>query len=117
MNIATDLLLTGMFVRRTSKSEKINEERKKPLIYNSIISTGATAIFGSALDNAAKKCGTGLVEKFAKANANDPKLYKYIEGINIIRPTIIFALLYYAALPIISTWGAEKIDNLTNKRG
>ena len=51
-----------------------------------------------------------FVEKFKVLNINDPKVMKYIEGINILRPAIIFAGIYYGILPIFSTYLSEKID-------
>ena len=38
-----------------------------------------------------------------------------IEGINIVRPALIFAAIYYGFLPMISTYLAEKIDKQITK--
>ena len=106
----TDVLLTATSVYRTQNSDGIKENRKRALIYNNIISTAITILGGYALDNIVKKKTEKFVEKFAKANIENPKLPKYIEGLNIIRPAIIFAAIYYGILPIFSTYIAEKID-------
>jgi len=115
MSMATDLLLTASFIHRTQKSDKIEENKKKPLIYNNVISTGITLAGGYSIDKFIQKNTQGFIKKFSEANKNDPKLNKYIEGINIIRPTIIFALLYYGVLPIFSTYISDKIDKFLNK--
>ena len=113
---ATDILLTTTSAYRTSKSEDIKENRKKALIYNNIISTGITLGLGYGIDNLFKKSMKNFIEKFKLINAGDPKLHKYIEGINIIRPAVIFAAIYYGILPMFSTYTAEKIDKFIQKK-
>lgn len=106
----TDILLTATTCQQTVQSKKIKENRKKALIYNNIISTGATLGGGYLVDKLIKSKTQNFVEKFKVLNINDPKVMKYIEGINILRPTIIFAGIYYGILPIFSTYLSEKID-------
>ena len=112
---ATDILLTSTSAYQTNKSDRIKENRKKALIYNNIISTGITLVFGYGIDNLIKKTMGGFVDKFKHINATDPKLHKYIEGINIVRPAIIFAAIYYGLLPIFSTYMSEKTDKFIEK--
>lgn len=116
MSMATDLLLTASFIHRTTKNDKIEKERKNVLIYNNVISTGITLLGGVAIDKFIKKNTEGFIKKFSEINKNDPKLNKYIEGINILRPTMIFAVLYYGILPIFSTYISDKIDNIAQKK-
>lgn len=106
----TDILLTATACQQVTQSKKIKENRKKALIYNNIISTGTTLAGGYIVDSFIKTKTRKFVERFKKLNANDPKLIKYIEGINVIRPAVIFAGIYYGILPIFSTYFAEKID-------
>lgn len=110
ISMATDILLTGAFIHNTQKNKNIDEERKKPLIYNNLISTGISLIGGYSIDKLIQKNTKNFLNKFAEANKNDPKLPKYIEGINILRPTLIFAAIYYGVLPMFSTYLADKID-------
>lgn len=110
ISIATDLLLTASFIHQTNKSKKIDEDKKKPLIYNNLISTGITLLGGYFIDSAIKNNTQKFIDKFIKINKDNPKLNKYIEGINILRPTIIFAALYYGIMPVISTYLSDKID-------
>lgn len=116
MSVATDVLLTTSAVVGTMKNKKINEERKKPLIFNNIISTAITLIAGCGIDKLAQKGSKSLIDKFSEVNKNDPKLYKYIQGINIIRPTLIFAAVYYGLLPMLTTYSADKLNKFINKK-
>ncbi len=111
----TDILLTSSFVYQTNKSDKIKENRKKALIYNNVISTAITLTLGYGLDKIIKNKTAGFIDKFKQINAADPKLQKYVEGINILRPALIFAGIYYCILPIFSTYMAEKIDKYIEK--
>lgn len=113
---STDLLLTGSFAYQTNRSKKIEENRKKVLIYNNWIATGITIAGGYLLDNVVKKGSSGLIEKFKRLNHNDPRLGKYIEGLNIIRPAVIFAGIYYGILPIVSTYLSERVDKFVQKQ-
>ena len=114
ISMTTDLLLTASFVHRTNKSKKIEKERKPALIANNVISTGISLIGGYAIDNLIQKNTQNFIKKFCEINKNDPKLPKYIEGINILRPTLIFAGIYYFILPIFSTYISDKIDSFSN---
>lgn len=106
----TDILLTSSFAFQTNRSKKIKEERKKALIYNNVISTVITLAGGYGIDKLIKNKTQKFIDKFSQINKADPKLHKYIEGINIVRPAIIFAAIYYGILPMFSTYMAEKID-------
>lgn len=110
----TDILLTSSFAVQTNRSKKIKEERKKALIYNNVISTVITLAGGYGIDNIIKNKTQKFIDKFSQINKADPKLHKYIEGINIVRPAIIFAAIYYGILPMFSTYMAEKIDKRLN---
>ena len=110
MTAATDILLTASSAYRINKSSGIKDSRKKALIYNNIISTAITLIGGYGIDKIIKKHTENFIEKFKIINAGDKNLAKYIEGINILRPAIIFAAIYYGILPIFSTFMGEKID-------
>jgi hypothetical protein len=111
----TDILLTATSAVQTNNSKGIKEERKKVLIYNNVISTAITLLGGYGIDKFVKKKSSRFIEKFKEVNANDVKLAKYIEGINILRPALIFAGIYYGILPIISTYTSEKVDKFVKK--
>lgn len=110
ISASTDILLTTSFAYQTNKSDKIKENRKKALIYNNVIGTIITLTMGYGIDNFIKNKTEKYLEKFKQVNISDAKVHKYIEGINILRPAIIFAGIYYGILPMISTYTAEKVD-------
>ena len=110
MSIATDVLLTTIGSARIKSSKKINKKNKKPLILNKVLSTAISIFAGYAIDEIVQKIGNGFVENFKKANLNNPKLSKYLEGLNILRPTIIFALIYYGAIPLFSAYFSNKFS-------
>ena len=112
----TDVLLTSVAVKQTAKSRDIKENRKKALIYNNIISTAITITGGYAFDSMIKNKTNKFIGRLKELNIKDPKVNKYIEGINIIRPALIFAGIYYGILPIFSTYMAEKIDKYIIKK-
>ena len=110
--VLNDILLTSTSALALCTSKKIDKERKKPLILNKLISTGISIIAGCSLDILAQKLGNGFVEKFKTVNSNDKKLLKYLEGINVLRPTLIFAFVYYGAIPVLSAFLSDKLSNL-----
>lgn len=112
---ATDVLLTSAFAWRTEKSDRIKENRKKALIYNNVISTAITLFGGYGIDSAIKNKTGSFIKTFSEINKHDPKLHKYIEGINILRPALIFAAIYYGILPMFSTYIAERVDKYIEK--
>ena len=111
----TDILLTSAAIEQTHKSKDIKNNRKKALIYNNIISTAITILGGYGFDHLIKGKTNKFIDKFKELNAGDIKINKYVEGINIIRPALIFALIYYGILPMFSTYMSEKIDKFIVK--
>ena len=109
-----DILATGAFIHQTNKSKKIKEDRKKVLNYNATISTGLSIGASYVVDKALDKPTEKFIKKFSEANKDAPKLAKYVEGIKIAKPTLIMGSIYYLAIPLVSTFWAERIDN---KRG
>ncbi|MBO6257674.1 hypothetical protein J6N69_06525 [bacterium] len=107
----TDALATSAFIVQTSKSKKIDEDRKKALMYNAGISTGLCITGGYVINNLTKKSTDKFIKNFREANKNSPKLEKYIEGIKIAKPALILGGLYYIAIPLLSTFLADKFDN------
>ena len=116
ISAGTDVLLTAAAVHQTEKSSGIKENRKKALIYNNIISTAVTIGGGYFVDGLMKKSSAKFIEKFKAMNSGYKNIAKCVEGINIIRPAIIFAAIYYGVLPIFSTYLSEKIDKFVEKK-
>ncbi len=108
MNL-TDTLATATFVATAGKSKDIKEERKKPLIYNAIISTGLSIVGGYTLDKCLEKPTEKFIKKFVEANKTSTNLHKYIEGIHIAKAALLLGGIYYVIIPVISTFVSDKI--------
>ena len=116
INVLKDLLATSTFALGVSKSGKIDDKRKGPLIYNALLSTGLCIGASYAVDSATDKPAKRFIEKLTKANKNDPNLKKYIDGFKIAKPVLIMGAVYYLLIPVISTYFAERFDKLFNKK-
>lgn len=108
---STDALLTAAFIQQTKQSKKIEESRKKALIYNAGISTGLSIAGGYTINTALKKPAENFIEKFREANKNLPELEKCVEGIKIAKPVLILGGIYYIIIPLLSTFFADRFDN------
>ena len=93
------------------KSEKIEETRKKALIYNAGISTALSIISGYIFDRLLDKPAEKFIENFKKANRGMPNLEKQVEGIKIAKPILIVGGIYYMIIPFISTFLADIADH------
>lgn len=111
MMSVTDIFATGAFMFQTSKSKKIEENRKKPLMYNAAISTGFSIAGSYLLSKMLDKPTEKFVKKFSEINKNSPKLEKYLEGIKVVKPALILGGIYYIVIPVISTFLADRVDN------
>ncbi len=106
----TDTLATLAFIHHAGQNPDIDESRKKVLNYNAAISTGLCISGGYVLDKALDKPTQTFVKKFTEANKNSPKLHKYLEGIKIVKPALIFGAIYYGIIPFVSTFLADRFD-------
>lgn len=105
-----DAFATGVFMVQTAKSKKIEQDRKKALMYNAAISTGLCIAGSYVLDKALKKPTEKFIENFRQANKNSPKLEKYVQGIKIAKPALILGGIYYIAIPFVSTFLTDRFD-------
>ena len=106
----TDAAATTAFITQASKSKKIEQSRKKALMYNAGISTGLCIAGGYAVNDMLKKPTEKFIKKFSEVNKNSPKLGKYIEGIKVAKPALILGGIYYILIPLISTFLADRFD-------
>ncbi len=107
----TDTITTLTLIDLVNKNKHIDEDKKRVLNYNSAIATGLSIGCSYTVDAALDGATAKFVKKFTEANKNAPKLGKYLEGIKIAKPTLILGITYYALIPFISTFLAERIDN------
>ena len=66
---------------------------------------------GYLLDKVLDKPTEKFINKFSEVNKNDKNLSKYVEGIKIAKPTLILGTIYYAFIPILSTFLADRVDS------
>jgi len=106
----TDTIATLAFMYQAYKSKKIESERKKALLYNAGISTALSIAGGYTIDKLLDKPTKRFIEKYKEINKSDKNLAKQIQGIKIAKPFLILGTIYYALIPFISTFLAEKAD-------
>lgn len=106
----TDAVTTGAFIEQTRKSKKIEEDRKKALMYNAGLSTGFCIAGSYVFDKFLKKTTEKFVENFKIANKDSKQLGTYLEGIKVAKPALIMGGLYYIAIPFVSTFLADRFD-------
>lgn len=111
---ATDILTTSTFIHQAYYSEKIEDKRKKALIYNTAFSTALSIMFGYAADKLFDKPAEKFIEKYKKINKSDPNLEKQVRGIKIAKPILILGGVYYTVIPFISTILAEVVHKKTD---
>lgn len=106
----TDTITTATFIEQTRRNQKIEENRKPPLMYNAAISTLLSIVSGYVIDKLLDKPTEKFIAKFKEVNKNSPKLDKYVEGIKIAKPILILGGIYYMIIPVISTFLADRMD-------
>jgi len=116
MNIK-DIFATGCFVAATYLNPKIDKKDKKPLASNIAISTAFTITGGYIAKKMLDKPIDSFIEKLKKANPDNPKINKYINGIKVLEPILILSSIYYLISPVFSTYIAGKITNKENTNG
>lgn len=110
-----DIYATACFSAITAFNPKMKKENKSKLIYNTAISTALTIVGGYFVDKIIQKPVKRFTDNFIKANKDNPNLYKYLNGIKILKPIVILSSLYYVVIPMLSTFWAEKIAKNNNK--
>lgn len=108
---ASGTIVSSFYVINTIKSKKIPEERKQPLIYNSIISWALSTAGGYSIDKLLNNSLNKFQEKFKTINKNDPNIDKQLRGLKIVKSAMIFGMMYRWVTPWISTMLAEKVWN------
>lgn len=113
--IATDILLTASFVNRVKNSDKIPEENKKPLINNSVCSTGLSILTYFGLNKLLDKPAEKFINYFLKLNKNIKNPEKYVQGIKAMKTVLVMGGVYYAVIPFLSTLFASVVKKSETK--
>ena len=104
-----DIFSTLASIHLTHKNKKLNDHEKKILNYNSIISTILCLTIGYGADNALDKPFGKFISKLKSLNKNSSDLSKYIEGAKILKTTMVFGIVYYCLIPLVSTFLSGKL--------
>ena len=107
----TDTIATLVFMQQAQASTKINNNRKKTLLYNAGISTFLSILGGYTLDKLLDSPIKKFIKKYKEINFKDKNLNKQVQGIKIAKPFLILGTIYYILIPLISTFLAEKAEN------
>lgn len=105
---ATDALTTATFIHQTNISNKIPEDRKRTLNYNTGFSTALSIASSYILDKLTQKPTEKFIENFKLANKGLPNVEKQVDGIRIAKPILLMGCVYYMLIPFISTFLAER---------
>lgn len=108
---ASGTIVSSFYVINTVNSKKIPEERKSPLIYNSIISWALSTAGGYTIDKLLNKSINKFQDHYKQVNKDDKNLDKQLRGIKIVKSALIFGMMYRWITPWISTMLAEKVWN------
>lgn len=111
INAITDTIATLAFMHQANKNNRIEDSRKKALLYNAGISTVLSIAGGYTIDKLLDKPTERFIEKYRKINSAEKNLTKQIQGIKIAKPFLILGTIYYIFIPLISTFLAEKAGN------
>ncbi len=106
----TDTVTTLTLCHQVNSSKKIDDDRKKVLNNNSILSTSLGILSAYGVDKVTQKPTEKFIKAFSQVNKADPKLSKYVEGIRIAKPTLLYAGVYYTVIPMVSTFFAERLN-------
>lgn len=106
----TDTVTTLTLCHQVNSSKKIDDDRKKVLNNNSILSTSLGILSAYGVDKVTQKPTEKFIKAFSQVNIADPKLSKYVEGIRIAKPTLLYAGVYYTVIPMVSTFFAERLN-------
>ena len=104
-------IVSTFYVINTLISKKIEESRKEPLIYNSIISWALANAGAYTIDGMLNKKIKSFEKHYKEVNKNDANLDKQLRGIKIVKSALIFGMMYRWVTPWISTILAEKVWN------
>ena len=104
-------------MNQTMKNKKIEKDKRKTLAVNAGIMTGITIAGSYLIDKITKPATKKFIRNFKAANYGDPKLDKYLNGIEIIKPILILGGLYYIAAPVLATFLAERFSKGTEING
>ena len=105
----------GFYVLSILKSKDIPEERKRPLVINSIFTAIAGVLGGYALSGFIERFAGALEKRFEKIIANDSEKILLKKGFKSVVPLFAFSAMFRYICPVISIYVADKINKFLIK--
>ena len=112
----SDILSTLAFIGITNKNKDLDNHQKKMLNTNSALSTLLCILSGVAIDKLLDKPTDNFINNFKKYNPNLKDFSKYSQGAKIVKTSLVFGLIYYCAIPLISTYFSSRLSKETKNR-
>ena len=109
-----DIFSTIAFTTITSKNKNLDNHQKKVLNYNALLSTALCLLFGYSADKISDKSMDKFIKKLSNVNKKSPDLAKYTEGAKIAKTSLIFGMVYYGLIPMLSTFLSGKLAQNDN---
>ena len=106
----SDIFATAASITITNKNKNLKPRQKKVLNNNALISTSLCVGLGYSFDKLTDKPFLNFINNLKKANKNSKNLAKYVEGANIAKTSLIFALVYYCLIPPIATFFSSRLS-------
>lgn len=112
------VLISGMYVVRTLKNDKLDSERKSTLAINQAAVSVVSTVLGYTFDKVANTKIEKFIEKFQAANLSKgaEKLSEYAGGIKAAASMMIFGTVYRYLSPVLVTPIANKIGSIVNEQ-
>lgn len=109
----TGLVLSGFYIDKTLKNDKLDSQKRKTLAINQAIVTVLSTIGGYTLEEVLNARIDRFVKKFLEVNKHEPAemLAKYETGIRTAASVMIFGIIYRFIGPVIATPIANIIGN------
>lgn len=109
----------GFYVLSILKSKDIPEDRKRPLVINSIFTGIVGALGGYALSGFIERFAGALEKRFEEIIAKNPEKILLKKGFKSVVPLFAFSAMFRYICPVISIYAADKINKflLNHKSG
>lgn len=111
LSVLTALALSGFYMQQTSKNKDLEKKKRNTLVINQGLVAVVSTVMGYTFDKMANKKVDRYIETFKIANAANPLLKTYVNGIKAAKSMMIFGMMYRFIAPVLVTPLANWIGN------
>jgi len=104
------LWISGFYIQNTIRSKAIPEERKTPLVINTLFTGAVGAAGGYAINGAVTKFADALTPRFEKFIASHPEKEVFKTGFKAIVKAISFTFAFRYLAPVLATPVADVVN-------